>query len=49
MALRELAAHRHDQELYIFNTREQISIQEEMLAKDREENPTLHDHAWDRD
>jgi len=48
-ALRKLAAHRHDQKTYIFNAREQISIQEELLANDREVNPTLHDHAWDRE
>ncbi len=48
-ALPALAAHRHDQDTYIFNTRQQISIQEELLTKDREFNPTLNDHAWDRD
>jgi len=48
-ALHKLAAHRHDQETYIFKAREQISIQEELLANDREVNPTLHDHAWDRE
>ena len=48
-ALHKLAAHRHDQESYIFNVREQISIQEELLANDRKVNPTLHDHAWDRE
>jgi len=47
-ALSKLAAHRHDQDSYIFYTREQIAIQEELLANDREVNPTLHDHAWDR-
>lgn len=46
-ALKKLAAHRHDQEAYIFNTREQIEIQEQLLAADREANPTLYDHAWD--
>ena len=48
-ALPTLAAHRHDQETYIFNTRQQISIQEELLTNDRKVNPTLNDHAWDRD
>ncbi len=48
-ALPMLAAHRHDQEAYIFNTREQIAIQEELLANDREANPALNDHAWERD
>ena len=46
-ALRLLAAHRHDQSDYIFQTREQISIQEELLANDREVVPNIHDHAWD--
>ncbi len=46
-ALKKLAAHRHDQEAYIFNTREQIEIQEQLLTSDREANPTLSDHAWD--
>ena len=46
-ALRLLAAHRHDQSDYIFQTREQISIQEEFLANDREVVPNIHDHAWD--
>jgi CPA2 family monovalent cation:H+ antiporter-2 len=48
-ALHKLAAHRHDQETYIFNVREQIAIQEELLANDLEVNPTLNDHAWDRE
>jgi CPA2 family monovalent cation:H+ antiporter-2 len=48
-ALHKLAAHRHDQETYIFNAREQIAIQEELLANDLEVNPTLNDHAWDRE
>ncbi len=47
-ALPVLAAHRHNQETYIFSTREQISIQEELLTNDREVNPTINDHAWDR-
>jgi len=47
-ALPTLAAHRHDQETYIFNTRHQISMQEELLTNDRKVNPTLNDHAWDR-
>jgi CPA2 family monovalent cation:H+ antiporter-2 len=48
-ALRELARHRHDQSDYIFTTREQIQIQEQMLNKDREVNPNINDHAWDSD
>jgi CPA2 family monovalent cation:H+ antiporter-2 len=48
-ALHLLASHRHDQSAYIFNTREQISIQEELLTNDREVVPNIHDHAWDSD
>ena len=46
-ALRTLAAHRHDQESYIFSTREQIELQEQLLAIDRERIPNIHDDAWD--
>jgi monovalent cation:H+ antiporter-2, CPA2 family len=46
-ALRTLAAHRHDQESYIFNSREQIELQEQLLTIDRETIPNIHDHAWD--
>ncbi|MRR17372.1 MAG: potassium transporter [Deltaproteobacteria bacterium] len=46
-ALAKLAAHRHDQESYIFNIREQIELQEQLLAIDRETIPNIHDHAWD--
>jgi CPA2 family monovalent cation:H+ antiporter-2 len=48
-ALRELATHRHDKSNYIFNTREQIQIQEQLLTRDREANPNANDHAWDSD
>ncbi len=48
-ALHKLAQHRHQQETYIFTAREQIEIQEQLLANDREINPTLYDHAWDSD
>ena len=48
-ALYKLAQHRQQQEAYIFTTREQIEIQEQLLANDREINPTLYDHAWDSD
>jgi CPA2 family monovalent cation:H+ antiporter-2 len=47
-ALPRLAEHRHNQEAYIFNTREEISTQEELLMKDRADNPAINDHAWDR-
>ena len=48
-ALSQLARHRHDQDTYIFNSREQIQLQEQLLTNDREVNPTLNDHAWDSD
>ncbi|MBA4421702.1 MAG: potassium transporter [Syntrophus sp. (in: bacteria)] len=48
-AMRQLAAHRHDQSAYIFTAREQIQIQERLLTNDREANPSLNDHAWDSD
>jgi len=46
-ALKELAKHRHNQSAYIFNTREQIQIQEQLLTRDREANTHANDHAWD--
>ncbi len=48
-AVRKLAAHRHDTSAYIFTAREQIQLQEQLLASDREVNPALGDHAWDSD
>ena len=48
-SMKKLAAHRHDEGSYIYNTRQMIQIQEELLANDREFNPTLNDHAWDSD
>ena len=48
-AMQKLAAQRHDKSAYIFTVREQIQLQEQLLATDREVNPTLGDHAWDSD
>lgn len=48
-AMQQLAAHRHDENMYIFNVKEQIRLQEQLLTSDREANPTLNDHAWDSD
>jgi putative NADPH-quinone reductase len=48
-AMDKLAKHRHDQSVYIFNAREQIQLQEQLLMNDLEVNPTLTDHAWDSD
>jgi CPA2 family monovalent cation:H+ antiporter-2 len=46
-ALRRLAVHHHDQETYLFKTREEIQVQEQLLAEDHEVIPHLQDHAWD--
>lgn len=48
-AMHKLAPHRHDESAYIFTVREQVQLQEQLLANDREVNPTLGDHAWDSD
>jgi CPA2 family monovalent cation:H+ antiporter-2 len=48
-AMHQLAADRHDENTYIFNVKEQIRLQEQLLTNDREANPTLNDHAWDSD
>jgi CPA2 family monovalent cation:H+ antiporter-2 len=46
-ALHRLAPHRHDEKSYIFNAREQIRLQEQLLTNDREVDPIASDHAWD--
>lgn len=46
-AMHRLVPHRHDERAYIFTTREQVELQERLLAHDREANPALNDHAWD--
>ena len=46
-ALLKLAPHRHDQKDYIASAREQIQLQEQMLAADREVGAAINDHAWD--
>lgn len=46
-AMLRLAPHRHDQSSYISNAREQILLQEQLLANDRERYRLRHDHAWD--
>jgi monovalent cation:H+ antiporter-2, CPA2 family len=48
-AMRQLATHRHDESIYIFNVKEQIRLEEQLLTNDREADPTLNDHAWDSD
>ena len=47
--LYKLAQHRHDQEAYIFSSREQIQTQEQLLTNDREITPQINDQAWDND
>ena len=47
-AMRRLAAHRDNQETYLFKSREEIEIQEQLLAEDRKIIPHLQDHAWDK-
>lgn len=46
-AMYHLAPHRHDESVYITNTREQIQLQEQLLASDRAINHAQNDHAWD--
>ncbi len=48
-ALIKLAAHRHDQEEYLFKSREEIEVQEQLLAEDRNVIPHLQDYSWDRE
>jgi monovalent cation:H+ antiporter-2, CPA2 family len=48
-ALLKLAPHHHDEKSYIYNAREQIMLQEQLLANDRDVNPIINDHAWDSD
>lgn len=46
-AMRHLAPHRHDTSDYISNAREQIRLQEQLLASDRASIHNQDDHAWD--
>ncbi|MRR37622.1 potassium transporter, partial [bacterium] len=46
-ALLKLAPHWHDEKSYISNAREQIRQQEQILALDRDMNPSVNDHAWE--
>jgi CPA2 family monovalent cation:H+ antiporter-2 len=46
-AMRHLAPHRHDPSDYISNAREQIRLQEQLLASDRASIHNQNDHAWD--
>ncbi|HBM16321.1 MAG TPA: potassium transporter [Lentisphaeria bacterium] len=46
-SLSKLCEHRHNQDAYIFNAKEQISIIEDLLSNDLSANPSLNDRAWD--
>jgi len=46
-AMQHLTPHRHDESNYISNAREQIRIQEQLLASDRAASHSENDHAWD--
>jgi CPA2 family monovalent cation:H+ antiporter-2 len=46
-ALHKLAPHRHDEKKYIITTREQIRLQEQMLANDIQSSHGFIDHAWE--
>jgi CPA2 family monovalent cation:H+ antiporter-2 len=46
-AMHHLAPHRHDTSDYISSAREQIMLQEQLLASDRDSIHNQNDHAWD--
>lgn len=46
-AMHHLAPYRHDTSDYISNAREQIRLQEQLLASDRASIHSQNDHAWD--
>jgi CPA2 family monovalent cation:H+ antiporter-2 len=46
-AMRHLAPHRHDTSNYISNAKEQIRLQEQLLASDLASIHNLNDQAWD--
>lgn len=48
-AILKLAQHHHDQKQYIYTTRQEIQMQEQLLAHDREAIHNLNDHAWESD
>ena len=48
-ALWELAPQFHNKKNYIQAVREKIALQEQLLKKDKQANPTSGDHAWDSD
>ncbi|MBN2106829.1 MAG: cation:proton antiporter [Deltaproteobacteria bacterium] len=48
-AVHKLAPHRHDEKKYIYTTREQIRLQEQLLANDSRSSHGLTDHAWENE
>jgi CPA2 family monovalent cation:H+ antiporter-2 len=48
-ALHKLAQHRHDEKAYIHTTRQEIQLQEELLANDRTATHNINDNAWESD
>jgi monovalent cation:H+ antiporter-2, CPA2 family len=46
-ALREMAEHRHDMKQYVLKARETFRLQEELLAKDLDQEKGENDHSWD--
>lgn len=46
-AMKDLAAQRHNMKEYISGVREKIGMQEELLRRDLQYNPSETDHAWD--
>ncbi|NUN09020.1 MAG: cation:proton antiporter [Ignavibacteriaceae bacterium] len=48
-AMKDLAAQRHNMKEYISGVREKIGLQEALLRRDLDYNPSETDHAWDSD
>lgn len=48
-AVKKLAPHRHDEKKYIYTTREQIRLQEQLLANDILSSHGFTDHAWENE
>lgn len=46
-SMKELYKVKHDENLYISATRQQIEMQEDLLKNDLKQKPNLDDHAWD--
>jgi CPA2 family monovalent cation:H+ antiporter-2 len=46
-AMKKLGKLRHDRAAYIFNVRQEIEMQEQILNNDLHQNLTAADHSWD--